>query len=139
MLFQAYTACKPVEIVDGTKARGSKDPLLDNISADEDSLATATAESSWDSFEQTNPLTDNNHIGRRLKAIMGQIQSLQIEYSSIGRKLKSTRAASWSQGLISLEAEGIVWGSNRSNYWYTGLARQTQDGATTENATGKSG
>lgn len=29
MLFQAYTACRPAELVDGTKSRGGKDPLLD--------------------------------------------------------------------------------------------------------------
>ena len=29
MLFQAYTACRPAELVDGTKSRGAKDPLLD--------------------------------------------------------------------------------------------------------------
>ena len=28
MLFQAYTACRPAELVDGTKSRGGKDPLL---------------------------------------------------------------------------------------------------------------
>ncbi len=30
MLFQAYTACRPAELVDGTKTRGDKDPLLDD-------------------------------------------------------------------------------------------------------------
>lgn len=30
MLFQAYTACRPAELVDGTKSRGDKDPLLDD-------------------------------------------------------------------------------------------------------------
>ena len=30
MLFQAYTACRPAELVDGTKTRGGKDPLLDD-------------------------------------------------------------------------------------------------------------
>ncbi|KAF2181317.1 hypothetical protein K469DRAFT_729448 [Zopfia rhizophila CBS 207.26] len=29
MLFQAYTACRPAELVDGSKSRGGKDPLLD--------------------------------------------------------------------------------------------------------------
>ncbi|KAL9481131.1 hypothetical protein ACSS6W_005917 [Trichoderma asperelloides] len=31
MLFQAYTACRPAELVDGTKTRGGKDPLLDDM------------------------------------------------------------------------------------------------------------
>lgn len=30
MLFQAYTACRPAELVDGTKSKGKKDPLLDD-------------------------------------------------------------------------------------------------------------
>ncbi len=30
MLFQAYTACRPAELVDGTKCRGAMDPLLDD-------------------------------------------------------------------------------------------------------------
>lgn len=30
MLFQAYTACRPAELVDGTKKRGESDPLLDD-------------------------------------------------------------------------------------------------------------
>ncbi len=30
MLFQAYTACRPAELVDGTKCRGAADPLLDD-------------------------------------------------------------------------------------------------------------
>ncbi|PQK10238.1 hypothetical protein BB8028_0002g05620 [Beauveria bassiana] len=30
MLFQAYTACRPAELVDGTKRRGTGDPLLDD-------------------------------------------------------------------------------------------------------------
>jgi hypothetical protein len=30
MLFQAYTACRPAELVDGTKSRGGNDPLLDD-------------------------------------------------------------------------------------------------------------
>ncbi|KAG5748063.1 hypothetical protein H9Q70_009255 [Fusarium xylarioides] len=29
MLFQAYSACRPAELVDGTKSRGHKDPLLE--------------------------------------------------------------------------------------------------------------
>jgi hypothetical protein len=30
MLFQAYTACRPAELVDGTKCRGATDPLFDD-------------------------------------------------------------------------------------------------------------
>lgn len=30
MLFQAYTACRPAELVDGTKSRGAQDLLLDD-------------------------------------------------------------------------------------------------------------
>ena len=30
MLFQAYTACRPAELVDGTKSRAGKDPMLDD-------------------------------------------------------------------------------------------------------------
>ncbi|KAM3562091.1 hypothetical protein MY1884_001997 [Beauveria asiatica] len=30
MLFQAYTACRPAELVDGTKCRGADDPMLDD-------------------------------------------------------------------------------------------------------------
>lgn len=30
MLFQAYTACRPAELVDGTKCRGASDPMLDD-------------------------------------------------------------------------------------------------------------
>jgi hypothetical protein len=30
MLFQAYTACRPAELVDATKSRGSRDPLVDD-------------------------------------------------------------------------------------------------------------
>jgi hypothetical protein len=29
MLFQAYSACRPAELVDGTKSRGHQDPLLE--------------------------------------------------------------------------------------------------------------
>ncbi|KAF5120468.1 hypothetical protein E5D57_013822 [Metarhizium anisopliae] len=36
MLFQSYTACRPAELVDGTKLRGGKDPMLDDED-DEDS------------------------------------------------------------------------------------------------------
>jgi hypothetical protein len=36
MLFQTYTACWPAELVDGTKSRGGKDPMVDD-SDDEDS------------------------------------------------------------------------------------------------------
>ncbi|KAK9438308.1 FluG domain-containing protein [Metarhizium brunneum] len=35
MLFQSYTACRPAELVDGTKSRGGKDPMLGD-SDDED-------------------------------------------------------------------------------------------------------
>ena len=35
MLFQAYTACRPAELVDGTKSRGATDPLLDDSDAGE--------------------------------------------------------------------------------------------------------
>lgn len=35
MLFQAYTACRPAELVDGTKTRGGKDLLLDDVSISE--------------------------------------------------------------------------------------------------------
>ncbi|EFZ00634.2 alcohol dehydrogenase [Metarhizium robertsii ARSEF 23] len=35
MLFQSYTACRPAELVDGTKSRGKGDPMLDE-SDDED-------------------------------------------------------------------------------------------------------
>ncbi|KID73434.1 FluG domain-containing protein, partial [Metarhizium brunneum ARSEF 3297] len=38
MLFQSYTACRPAELVDGTKSRGGKDPMLGD-SDDEDSGA----------------------------------------------------------------------------------------------------
>lgn len=34
MLFQAYTACRPAELVDGTKRRGTGDPLLDEEDGD---------------------------------------------------------------------------------------------------------
>ncbi|KJZ69082.1 hypothetical protein HIM_11532 [Hirsutella minnesotensis 3608] len=34
MLFQAYTACRPAELVDGTKSRAGKDPLLDDSDVD---------------------------------------------------------------------------------------------------------
>lgn len=34
MLFQAYTACRPAELVDGTKKRGESDPLLDDSKHD---------------------------------------------------------------------------------------------------------
>ncbi|KAM3536762.1 hypothetical protein ARSEF1564_010316, partial [Beauveria bassiana] len=30
MLFQAYTACRPAELVDGTKCRAASDPMLDD-------------------------------------------------------------------------------------------------------------
>lgn len=30
MLFQAYTACRPAELVDATRIRGTRDPLLDD-------------------------------------------------------------------------------------------------------------
>ncbi|KAL3952360.1 hypothetical protein ACCO45_012303 [Purpureocillium lilacinum] len=30
MLFQAYTACRPAELVDGTKSRAGRDPMLDD-------------------------------------------------------------------------------------------------------------
>ncbi|OAR03152.1 hypothetical protein LLEC1_07143, partial [Akanthomyces lecanii] len=30
MLFQAYTACRPVELINGIKCRGARDPMLDN-------------------------------------------------------------------------------------------------------------
>ncbi|EJP62038.1 FluG domain-containing protein [Beauveria bassiana ARSEF 2860] len=35
MLFQAYTACRPAELVDGTKRRGTGDPLLDDSGVDD--------------------------------------------------------------------------------------------------------
>jgi hypothetical protein len=40
MLFQAYTACRPAELVDGTKSRGAADPLLDD--SDEGELNNGT-------------------------------------------------------------------------------------------------
>ncbi|KAK2591556.1 hypothetical protein QQS21_010749 [Conoideocrella luteorostrata] len=37
MLFQSYTACRPAELVDGTKSRGVKDPLLDDLNNEDSS------------------------------------------------------------------------------------------------------
>ena len=41
MLFQSYTACRPAELVDGTKCRGGQDPLLEDL--DHDDAATGMA------------------------------------------------------------------------------------------------
>ncbi|KAJ3499717.1 hypothetical protein NLG97_g97 [Lecanicillium saksenae] len=35
MLFQAYTACRPAELVDGTKCRGARDPMRDDSDAED--------------------------------------------------------------------------------------------------------
>ena len=43
MLFQAYTACRPAELVDGTKTRGGKDPLLDDLPVVDGNGAMAAA------------------------------------------------------------------------------------------------
>ncbi|KAF5120860.1 hypothetical protein E5D57_013196 [Metarhizium anisopliae] len=45
MLFQSYTACRPAELVDGTKSRGGKDPMLDDED-DEDSGTELSADRS---------------------------------------------------------------------------------------------
>ena len=45
MLFQAYTACRPAELVDGTKTRGGKDPLLDDLPVVDGYGLMATAQS----------------------------------------------------------------------------------------------
>ncbi|EJP61152.1 FluG domain-containing protein [Beauveria bassiana ARSEF 2860] len=41
MLFQAYTACRPAELVDGTKRRGTGDPLLDDSGVEDTSSSKA--------------------------------------------------------------------------------------------------
>ncbi|KAJ6437937.1 cell cycle control protein cwf16 [Purpureocillium lavendulum] len=35
MLFQAYTACRPAELVDGTKSRAGRDPMIDDLEAED--------------------------------------------------------------------------------------------------------
>ncbi|KID73429.1 uncharacterized protein G6M90_00g062530 [Metarhizium brunneum] len=35
MLFQSYTACRPAELVDGTKCRGGQDPLFEDLNHDD--------------------------------------------------------------------------------------------------------
>ncbi|KAK2591371.1 hypothetical protein QQS21_010948 [Conoideocrella luteorostrata] len=41
MLFQSYTACRPAELVDGTKSRGLKDPMLDDSDDENSSIKTS--------------------------------------------------------------------------------------------------
>lgn len=41
MLFQSYTACRPAELVDGTKSRGKCDPMQDE--SDDEDLGTAVS------------------------------------------------------------------------------------------------
>jgi hypothetical protein len=42
MLFQSYTACRPAELVDGTKSRGGKDPMLDDSNVENSSEDSPT-------------------------------------------------------------------------------------------------
>ncbi|KAM3533678.1 hypothetical protein MY4038_002993 [Beauveria bassiana] len=44
MLFQAYTACRPAELVDGTKRRGTGDPLLDDSGMEDASSSNQAVE-----------------------------------------------------------------------------------------------
>ncbi|KND88772.1 hypothetical protein TOPH_06522 [Tolypocladium ophioglossoides CBS 100239] len=43
MLFQAFTACRPVELVDGTKSRAGKDPMLDDPVVEDGTTAKSGA------------------------------------------------------------------------------------------------
>lgn len=53
MLFQAYTACRPAELVDGTKSRGAKDPMLDDLDIQEAVLEGGVAALSMDTERNT--------------------------------------------------------------------------------------
>lgn len=46
MLFEAYTACRPAELVDGTKTRGDSDPLRDDIKKEDIETRNSGAEDS---------------------------------------------------------------------------------------------
>ncbi|CEJ81548.1 hypothetical protein VHEMI01669 [[Torrubiella] hemipterigena] len=50
MLFQVYTACRPAELVDGTKRRGTGDPLLD----EDDENDTDDADNDHNSMTKAN-------------------------------------------------------------------------------------
>lgn len=61
MLFQAYTACRPAELVDGTKKRGGGDPLLDEPDSewqDAEMLEVDTAAASLASHHD--PVSDSD-------------------------------------------------------------------------------
>lgn len=61
MLFQAYTACRPAELVDGTKAKGGKDPLQDDLSADGEVAPTATIKPCRGSIIEEYVRADSNY------------------------------------------------------------------------------
>jgi hypothetical protein len=67
MLFQAYTACRPAELVDGTKCRGGKDPMLDNpddegagAPANRDRLVASASVSARKSYRGKPPPLDSD-------------------------------------------------------------------------------
>ncbi|TWU74832.1 hypothetical protein ED733_000103 [Metarhizium rileyi] len=49
MLFQSYTACRPAELVDGTKSRGKKDLILDD--SDDENLSIELSDGSEEAEE----------------------------------------------------------------------------------------
>ncbi len=67
MLFQAYTACRPAELVDGTKCRGATDPLLDDSDVEDpggDRAADVDA-APWGTRQRSKPGRFESRIRRK--------------------------------------------------------------------------
>lgn len=62
MLFQAYTACRPAELVDGTKTRGGKDPLLDDMPMSTACALKSSRQSRSKSYLETHMPVESDHV-----------------------------------------------------------------------------
>lgn len=112
MLFQSYTACRPAELVDGTKSRGVGDPMLDD--SDDEYSSTKTSHrcgrTARPSFE-----AQQTHPGRSVV-----LEKPEITSGSKSDELESSDGAGTSDSQHSMEcnqnerAEDIKMGGCRA-------------------------
>ncbi|KJK73445.1 hypothetical protein H634G_11327 [Metarhizium anisopliae BRIP 53293] len=62
MLFQSYTACRPAELVDGTKCRGGQDPLFEDLEHDDAATGMAVKRSLPISQDITQSVEEHNAV-----------------------------------------------------------------------------
>lgn len=62
MLFQGYTACRPAELVDGTKTRGGKDQLLDDMPMSTACAPKSSRQSRSNSYLETHMPVESDHV-----------------------------------------------------------------------------